>query len=90
MSHIQTATQPEDHSMTHTRLEDAMGMLSAISRRVIELWLEGRSKAQIAAETGLGEEEVSEIGLEAIQQVRASLASWDTERNQGFPADSHS
>jgi DNA-directed RNA polymerase specialized sigma subunit len=50
-----------------------MVMLSPISRRVVELWLEGLSKSQIAAEVGLGEEDISRIGIRAIEQVRAIL-----------------
>lgn len=70
MSHIQTETQLEEQATTHNRLEEALAMLSPISRRVIEWWLAGLSKPQIAMKVGLLEDDVSKIGMRAIQQVR--------------------
>ena len=74
MSHIQTETQSEEQSTTHNRLEEALAMLSPISRRVIEWWLAGLSKPQIAMKVGLLEDDVSKIGMRAIQQVRDVFA----------------
>ena len=90
MNQLETDTQQEEQAPTdtHTRFEGAMAMLSPISRRVLELWLEGLSKPQIATAVCLREEEVSEIGLRAIQQVRDLLASANSDRNQDSSADS--
>ena len=74
MSHIQIDTHPDERAANRNRPAEAMVMLNPISRRVIELWLEGLSNPQIAMTVGLFEEDVSKIGLQAIQQVRDVLA----------------
>jgi hypothetical protein len=90
MIHIQPDTQPEEQAPTHNRLEEALAMLSPISRRVIEWWLAGLSKPQIAMKVGLLEDDVSQIGHQAIRQVRDLLASSSNDRLDAYPADSRS
>ena len=88
MSHPQRDTQREEPATIHNRLEEALAMLSPISRRVIEWWLAGLSKPQIAVKVGLVEDDVSQIGHHAIQQVRDLLASSSHDRLAAHPADS--
>lgn len=88
MSHPQRDTQREEPATIHNRLEEALAMLSPISRRVIEWWLAGLSKPQIAMKVGLVEDDVSQIGHQAIQQVRDLLASSSHDRLAAHPADS--
>ena len=87
MSHIRIDTHPEAEATPCNRLADALAVLSPISRRVIELWLEGLNASQIAVAVGLYRHDVAEIGLRAIQQVSDLLARSGSDRNQVSPAD---
>lgn len=82
MNQLQTDMKPEGQAPTPTRLQGAMAMLSPISCRVLELWLEGLSRPQIAMAVCFREEEVSEIGFRAIHHVCDFLAGANSDGNQ--------
>jgi hypothetical protein len=57
-----------------SRLEDAMASLDPLSRKIMQLWLDGLDRTAIAAEMGLGEEIVSAVSTTAYDQLRAAMA----------------
>jgi len=87
MSHNHTDSRPKAQATPCNRLADALAVLSPISRRVIDLWLEGLNASQIAVTVGLYRHDVAEIGLQAIQQVGDLLARSGSDRNGASPAD---
>jgi RNA polymerase sigma factor (sigma-70 family) len=56
------------------RLGEAMALLDPQSRRLMELWLEGLTRKEIATELQLCEETVSTIIDTAFKQLRTLLA----------------
>ena len=59
---------------TQGRLGEAMALLDPQSRRLMELWLEGLTRKEIATELQLCEETVSTIIDTAFKQLRTLLA----------------
>jgi DNA-binding NarL/FixJ family response regulator len=59
---------------TQGRLGEAMALLDPHSRRLMELWLEGLTRKEIATESQLCEESVSTIIDMAFKQLRTLLA----------------
>ena len=59
---------------TQGRLGEAMALLDPQSRRLMELWLEGLTRKEIAMESQLCEESVSTIIDKAFKQLRTLLA----------------
>ena len=58
-----------------SRLEEAIDGLNHRSRRVIELWLDGRPQKEIANSLGLSERNVAVIRASAVRQLRERIAS---------------
>lgn len=56
-----------------SRLGEALGLLTPQSRRLMELWLDGLGRAEIAAEMRLCESAVSAVFEDAFRQVRGLL-----------------
>ena len=56
------------------RLGEAMTLLDPQSRRLMELWLEGLTRKEIATELQLCEETVSTIIAMVFKQLRTLLA----------------
>ena len=56
------------------RLGEAMALLDPQSRRLMELWLDGLTREEIANELELGKETVSTIIAMVFKQVRMLLA----------------
>ena len=59
---------------TQGRLGEAMALLDPQSRRLMELWLAGLTRKEIAAELQLCEEAVSTIIDTVFKQLRTLLA----------------
>ena len=59
---------------TQGRLGEAMALLDPQSRRLMELWLEGLTRKEIATELQLCEETVSTIIAMVFKQLRMLLA----------------
>ena len=59
---------------TQGRFSEAMALLDPQSRRLMELWLEGLNRKEIAMESQLCEETVSTIIDNAFKQLRTLLA----------------
>ena len=67
------------HGSTHRietqgRLGETMALLDPQSRRLMELWLEGLTRKEIATELRLCEEAVSTITGTVFKQLRSLLA----------------
>jgi DNA-directed RNA polymerase specialized sigma24 family protein len=60
--------------VTMSRLDEAMARLDPQFRRLMQLWLEGRTRQEIAAETRLCEEAASTIIDAAFKQLRRLLS----------------
>jgi len=58
-------------SETWTRLHMLMGLLEPQSRRLMELWLAGRNREEIATELQLGDEAISALFDTAFRQLRS-------------------
>lgn len=58
---------------TQNRLEEAMASLDPLSRKVMQLWLNGLDRTAIAAEMGLGEEMVSVVSMTAYEALHSAL-----------------
>jgi DNA-binding NarL/FixJ family response regulator len=56
------------------RLGETMALLDPRSRRLVELWLAGFNRRQIAAELRICEESAAVIGDAAVREVRRLLA----------------
>jgi DNA-directed RNA polymerase specialized sigma24 family protein len=59
---------------TRNILSEAMDLLAPPSRRLMELWLEGLNREEIAKELGLCEGTVAEMFDTAFRQLRVLLA----------------
>jgi DNA-binding NarL/FixJ family response regulator len=59
---------------TQGRLGEAMALLDPQSRRLMELWLDGLTRKEIATELQLCEEAVSTITGTVFKQLRLLLA----------------
>jgi DNA-directed RNA polymerase specialized sigma24 family protein len=59
---------------TPNRLGSAMALLDTQSCRLMELWLQGRSRAEIAAEMRLSEDTASAVIDRAFHELRRLLA----------------
>jgi DNA-directed RNA polymerase specialized sigma24 family protein len=66
--------QQEQDIQAESRLGDAMAALGPGARKLMELWLDGRSRAEIASETGLSADIVSELCVAAFRQLHELLA----------------
>lgn len=66
--------QQEQDIQTQSRLGDAMAALDPGARKLMELWLDGRSRAEIAAETGLSADMVPELCAAAFRELQTLLA----------------
>ena len=66
-------------SETWNRLHALMGLLEPQSRRLMELWLAGRNREEIATELEFGEEAISALFDTAFRQLR-SLVDQPTEK----------
>lgn len=60
------------------RLGDAMKLLTPQSRRLVELWLEGFSRQEIATDLRIDEREAAALCVRALHQVRRLLADAST------------
>ena len=68
------ANQVEAQIEAPNRLGSAMAVLDTQSRRLMELWLQGRSRAEIAAEMRLSEDTAAAVIDRAFHEVRRMLA----------------
>ena len=67
-------TQIVSQIETPNRLGAAMALLDTQSRRLMELWLQGRSRAEIAAEMRLSEDTAASLIDRAFHELRMILA----------------
>jgi DNA-binding NarL/FixJ family response regulator len=58
---------------SHNRPGEALALLDAQSRRLMELWLKGLDRKQIASELGVCEEAAAAIFDTAIRQLQTLL-----------------
>ena len=56
------------------RLGESLALLDARSRRLMELWLAGLNRREIAAEMSICEEAAASLGDEAFRRLRRFLA----------------
>ena len=68
------ADEAETQIETPNRLGSAMALLDPQSRRLMELWLQGRSRTEIAAEMRLSEDTASSLIDRAFHELRRMLA----------------
>lgn len=64
----------ESSTTIRSRLDDAMALLDARARQVMELWLEGASHAEVANALGLSEQAVTAIRGSALWRLRDLIA----------------
>jgi DNA-directed RNA polymerase specialized sigma24 family protein len=57
-----------------SRLEKALSLLDPPSRRVVSLWLEGKTDGEVAASLGLPERIVAALRARALACLRDSIA----------------
>lgn len=68
MEHHARDVGPQD------RLQEAMASIDPLSRKVMQLWLNGLDRTSIAAEMGIGEEMVSVLSTTAYEKLQRALA----------------
>ena len=57
-----------------SRLENALALLDLQSRRVIELWLKGKTSSDVAEEMALPERAIEVIRIRAIVKAREFIS----------------